>query len=237
MNFIKYLRCCAVCGCFSPPTEWLCSYCLVFLEKQFLYYTKTYRVQKTLPHLRLFDWDENNHFFMTKFIQSLKGGGQHGIFKQLALEAFCRFSQAKCWPKQNLTFVAAAPEYPERKDHAYMFAKYLSEFFKGELLTVLKRESLSSQKVKTKSERSKIRFSLTKPINRDNIVFVDDVLTTGSTAQNSFKILQPRKSFIICTLAYKVPPENLPELDFLKKIKHQTHYWIERQAQKHFDHL
>ena len=75
MSFMKYVRACAICHTYSPPCDWLCSFCWKSVEREYLYSEDSYRNEKTLPHLRLCDWHEDNYRTIQRLIQSLKGGG------------------------------------------------------------------------------------------------------------------------------------------------------------------
>ena len=110
------------------------------------------------------------------------------------------------------------------------FAKALSFYFGGETKSLLKRTLLSSQKGKTRLDRSRIHFELTNdaPSNLTNlfqnkaVIFTDDILTTGWTARKAFKTLGTPRNFFICTLAWRQPPL-LTKKDSLhyRKIKYK----------------
>ncbi|MCY4512538.1 MAG: hypothetical protein OXB86_02490 [Bdellovibrionales bacterium] len=204
MDFLRFIRSCAVCGSFMPPTDWLCSHCWRFLEKEYLSSQDVFRLENTLPHFRLFDWYEENDLFMRRFVSSLKGGGPNFIFKRMALECFPRFLYTRGFPKKtNFVFVPAPSRSPNRPDHALELARAFGFYFGGEVYSVLQRVSRFSQKLKNKSERSQIQILSNKSLKNKNVIFIDDILTTGATARAAFKAMGCPKKFVICTLAWK----------------------------------
>ena len=210
-SVLRYIRSCAVCQSFVPPIDWICPHCWNFLEKEYLSFKDVFRLEKHLPHLRLFDWHEENHLFIKRFIQSLKYGGPDFIFKRLSLECFSRFPYTRCWPKnEKLTFVPAPLRETKKEDHALALAKALAFYFNGELLPILKKKRNTSQKSKNRFERFQIQISSPENLKDRNVIFVDDVLTTGATAKGAYKALHFPKKFIICTLTWKrwTPPLN-----------------------------
>ena len=218
MDFLKFIRSCAVCNSFTPPIDWLCPHCWKLMEREYLSCADVYRTEESLSHLRLFDWHEGNDSLIKKFINSLKKGGPEFIFKRLALECFPRFVYTPCWPKEKnpFVFVPAPPAHSLQVDHASELARLLCHYFGGKTFPALQRLGADRQKRKGKKDRAVIQLLARKGLKRNlknkTILFVDDVLTTGSTARAAFKALDSPEKFVICTLAWKRPPQ--PQRDF-----------------------
>ena len=211
---MRYLRACAACRIWFPPTHWLCAPCWQALEGEYLSYETTARAEKRLPHFRLMDWHKGNHLLMSRLIDSLKQGGPGFIFKRLGLEMFSRFMPCDLWGRNiSPVFIPAPPNSPLIKDHAFCLAQALQFYFGGSLKSLLRKAPHKNpQKRKSRQQRAFIKIKAQEPAPAERpIIFVDDILTTGATARASFHALGAPKNFFIFTLAWRKPPKSAKE--------------------------
>jgi len=96
------------------------------------------------------------------------------------------------WLKQDTLPISAVfvpcPAITDVKDHAFCFAKALSELTGIPLLNALQRVDVKEQKRMSRRERERLmetKFVLRPDINEkfSHVYFVDDIITTGTTIQ------------------------------------------------------
>ena len=119
--------------------------------------------------------------------------------------AFRIWKEAHTQRPRKLIFIPA-PSKDGREDHATLFAKALSLAWGGSpYWNGLMRNSQSAQKTLDQYERRKISMSVRLPLppSSSTYIFVDDVLTTGSTAQAAYQALGKPLHFFSWNLAYK----------------------------------
>ena len=167
------------------------------------------RVQNGLTHIRLFDWHQENDFFIRRFLNSLKKGAPFFVFDELIKELLHRIISVRSLPL-NYVIVPAPAEGPYVKDHAFYIANSLSALSGHTVKTLLSRVQKDGsqsrrwkQRLKNKTERKKVYFHLKEYYACKNYIFVDDILTTGATAFAAYRVLRKPSSFLIVTLAWR----------------------------------
>ena len=194
-----------MCRLSVPPVRWLCPYCWKKLRSFYLSPRDMVREQKGLTHFRLFNWNEENDFFVRLFLKSLKKGGPSFIFNQVVLDFLYRITQVYSIPRNAI--IVPTPSYSSSPDHAFCLASSLARFSGLNLYNVLLPHlpEKKDQKQKVKKERKKICFLIKEKgvLKNKKIIFIDDVLTTGSTALAAWEALCKPKNFVIFTLAWR----------------------------------
>lgn len=196
-----------MCRLSVPPVHWLCPHCWKNLRSFYLSPPDMVRQEKELTHFRLFNWSEENDFFIRLFLNSLKKGGPSFIFNQVVLDFLYHVTQVYSIPRD--TVIIPAPSYSRSPDHALCLASAFSRFSGLELYNVLFPYSPEGknrkQKQRIKTERRKIYFSVKEKciLEDKKIIFVDDILTTGSTARAAWEALCKPRNFVIFTLAWR----------------------------------
>ena len=202
-----WLRNCSICHLSLSPINWLCTRCWKKIKSLYLLPQDMIRKQEEFTHIRLFDWNKENDFFIRLFLNSLKKGGPSFIFNQIVWDFLHRIVQVLPFPKKAVLIPAPTRSQVHLRDHAFCLASSFSYFsgapIKNPLiwLSPLGKE----QKQKVKWERKKRFFYVKENFirNKEVIIFIDDILTTGATAQAAWKALGEPEQFLALTLAWR----------------------------------
>lgn len=189
-DFLRWLRACGHCGTTIGPIDGFCAKCF---EKILALVSDKVVSNKQFPVHSLLTWDDS-HEIVGNLVRSLKGEFHRRSYSRLAVEV------AKRANLKGKTIVIP-PCKKSKHDHAWNFGTALAEISGAELLSPFKVESEVEQKHLNKLERSSLRFTLTKRVNASNILFVDDLITTGATARAAWKALGDPGGFCVWTVA------------------------------------
>ncbi len=203
----KHLRCCSLCGMSSCSIDLLCESCWTRLEP--FRVPSNYRITGyPFPVSSLYLWPSGENL-VTHLIHTLKGGGVPSAYQRIA-EIFSISIMERSVTEEPLIFVPAPGKVPNCSDHAMMWAKALTLFWGGSCRPCLKRPQGWEQKSAKIRERRSLGFEKTKTLSNRNsrIIFVDDVITSGATAQAAHIALGAPKKFEVWTIAFR--PKEIP---------------------------
>lgn len=204
MNLIQtYLSTCLHCGSFRVTPAGLCVHCQALLSD---YGYQSDRIQERLRALYL--WYPGESDLLSALVLSLKGKRS-----QRAWDVFARRMVVSTLPNlkpgKRLHFVPA-PSKDGKEDHAFYFAQALAKHAGGIFLPCLGKASSGNQRSADRGQRALIEMELVEKNtalseNSTDIlwVFVDDILTTGSTARAAQLALGSPPHFEIWVLAVR----------------------------------
>lgn len=205
MNWLSYLRNCKGCGLgFGSnnftPIDFFCDDCWLALER---YKTQNHFLIYKTPSVRvrsLFIWKEKD-CLVQDLIHGLKGGTPRDVIHQLTLELSKRYSV------DNKTVIIPVPSSKVgESDHAKSMAEIISKDHNLELWDGLRwRRKTRNQKFLNKTERFVAEMILVEklPINK-RVILIDDLVTTGATAQAALKALKGLNNIEVWSLACRL---------------------------------
>jgi predicted amidophosphoribosyltransferase len=197
-----WLRVCANCSCSLPPVDLLCKSCWRVLEKHiFTQYQEQRRHLAPFPVRYLWEWRETESL-VGELIYSMKNATLPEAHQRLVdfwLQSYPFLISLKkpcviVYPTKNLA----------SEDHASFLAHALGkrlEIPAHPLLIAPTSDFYRSLGRDERYRRRKIVGDL--KISGKEIIFVDDVFTTGATATRAWEFLGQPARFQVCVLAYR----------------------------------
>ena len=152
-------------------------------------------------------WNTKNENIVRHLIYQLKGGARGNLGEELGrllADHWVQFYLRQQIPK-NLVVVPAPPRRNGPfNDHAYFLAKGVSDRLQLPMCQLLERScELGNQRSLPKKERKKRKLVALTSISPTGVLFVDDVVTSGSTAIAGFEALKRPRYFKVLALAYR----------------------------------
>lgn len=194
LNFKFGLSSCLNCGSFLCSDSGFCQNCEREIGKRSLHGNEMLIHKNGIPVYRLYDWPVGASDAFSKLLLALKGPWGHRSWSHYAQEVFMHLPVSD-FPKEFV--VCPCPNFRGRHDHAYWFALHLAELlncrFEDNLFEM--RQSRKQRNL-SKRARSSRRIGICEKFSRNelgnNLLFVDDVVTTGATMTSAKRALHQR---------------------------------------------
>jgi predicted amidophosphoribosyltransferase len=188
------------CGSSHPGASQFCNSCendLWRAHENLQHFTIEPR---KIPGVSLFDWYPNEDRKLSKLMISLKGGRLSKTFDYYAQAFVSRLGAIEL---EENTVLVPCPANSQRK-HAFTLAQSISILVGAPIDSCLqKEEQHTSQKSKSRAERQKTEMTCLRNLSRKHVIFIDDIVTTGSTVLSARNAIGPCRSFKVWCLAHR----------------------------------
>jgi predicted amidophosphoribosyltransferase len=198
---------CLHCGFLWRTDSYLCLTCNNTIEV-YQSYDLHRNTEGPYPIYSLYKWVPGKSDILSNLILSLKGDKACLQWRHFA----SKFSLRRVVQLERSLpiYIVPAPSSTRKKDHAYLWGKALGEVISAQVIPCLRKIKPRSQRGANKATRQKILIELDEnysQIMEDmkdcRIVFVDDILTTGSTAHAAYEALGCPVNFEVWVLGYR----------------------------------
>ncbi|QDK39506.1 ComF family protein [Bdellovibrio sp. NC01] len=197
---------CLYCGSLQGTKALLCERCARQLEyyehEQGLFHYN----EAPYPIFALYEWNPGQSDLLSSTVLALKQGQRREAWNHYAQKFSQKRMALNMTPSKKIRFVPA-PSSSGHKDHAFAHAEALAKHFSGEVVPCLKKLKKKSQRGGNRQQRQRLRLGLDEKyseVSKDSTdtlwVFVDDILTTGSTAHAAYEVLGSPTHFEVWVL-------------------------------------
>lgn len=207
------LRGCLYCGSLDRGSDGLCLVCSEDLSSWQqpdggLFHQEVHKLKVEA----LYEWIPGQQEVLSKLVHALKGDRSENLWRHYAEEFLRRRWSERATKKTYL--LVPAPSRDGRNDHALHFVKGLVAAHAGlELYNCLSRDcGVGPQKKRKRSERQRTTLEWAENFTHadfnakaagKHIIFVDDIVTTGSTARAAWRTLGKPRDFAVWALAQR----------------------------------
>ncbi len=192
----RAFRFCINCSYLGADDSLLCSQCKELMLSEALF-KKTEMIQSISVHY-LLRWVANESRLVSLVVNQLKGSHFQEVYRYYArlLALNLNIDDQKDW------VIVPCPSRGLDRLHARSLAKELSLITDFPLVDCLNFYNKDQkQKKKSKLERSSVQIQSRSENHFEDVIFIDDVVTTGATALASYQALGKPKSFLVGAIA------------------------------------
>lgn len=214
---MRWLRSCVYCSYFVPPVDGFCESCWELFEVERNRSVDLKRSGYPFPVYSLLTWTDDREP-LVRAVVDVQKMGRAPYFSRLLAQIFT-VERVALNPQPLHGLFIHPPSQQNKWDHSAVLRENFLHFWKGfRRADCLERNSnviSHQQKDLSSFERSKLRFSLSQtplPRNKGRIVFVDDIITTGSTAMAAYLAMGEPKDFEVWTLVHRPKLATLPRV-------------------------
>ncbi len=193
----RWLSCCLYCSQFNSQDKVLCEYCWNVISP---YVGENQWIIHKIKFLSLINWQAQKSDIVSTLALNLKENNNRNQWRFLAWQLLKMNSQLKI--TKNTVIIPAPAKVNQAEDHAFLLALAICEITYLPMKNILTRtNSTAEQKTKSQSERKKMTlYSLEKNSKLIDVVFVDDIVTTGSTAIAAYEALGKPQCYQVLSL-------------------------------------
>lgn len=208
---VDIIRSCANCGQIQTRAKtMLCHYCYLEIQK---YHIKkqTYisHHDQQISIYSLFDWKPQASNALSSLMTSLKGRSPDCVWMFYATEFIQNRIGQNAIPKNSI--LVPCPNFQKKEDHAFQFCQALSKqtgipmklLFTSESQTHFRHQNRSLREAHLKSRMLWSEKFTKSEFQNQHIIFVDDIITTGTTVKSAYIQSIHCKSFEAWSLSYR----------------------------------
>ncbi len=196
---------CLKCGSFSVKESQFCRTCFAKIYKPG---DSLYCRSQPIQTYYLFNWIPQESDSLSFLLRHLKGSKKETAWRYYAKIFWNEIyvHNIELFQGRDLVLVPSPSRSEAMPDHAEFFCQNLAELSGIPMLRILKRTDNLEQKKRRKKDRRRDRLTIRENFSVNmladkEILFVDDIVTTGGTALAAQAALGVAKNFTVWALA------------------------------------